>query len=164
MGGGYAGVLNRQNSYTVVPNISLGFDTNSTRRPAMFNPTNFPGATAAPADRSARPLCAAHRPRDVDRRHRAPRLRHRQVRLQRRPRAQVAAEQLRGVRPGPVAHDADADVNAGLRWDLHLPFTPADNTWSLATIEDICGISGVGNGPGGRALQHVQSERAVGRS
>ena len=41
-------------------------------------------------------------------------------------------------------------LNGGLRWDLHLPFTAADNTWSYATIEDVCGISGVGNGPGGR--------------
>ena len=37
-----------------------------------------------------------------------------------------------------------------MRWDLHIPFTPADETWSLATIEDICGISGTGDGPGDR--------------
>ena len=53
-------------------------------------------------------------------------------------------------------------LNAGLRWDLHLPFTPADNTWSLATIEDICGISGLGNGPGGRAA--TSSTRARSRA
>ncbi len=42
-------------------------------------------------------------------------------------------------------------LTGGLRWDVHLPFTPADDTWSLATIEDICGMSGLGEGPGGRA-------------
>ena len=37
-----------------------------------------------------------------------------------------------------------------MRWDLQLPHTLADNSWSVATIEDVCGISGVGNGIGGR--------------
>ena len=41
-------------------------------------------------------------------------------------------------------------VNGGVRWDLQLPFKPADNSWSVATIEGVCGISGVGNGVGGR--------------
>ena len=41
-------------------------------------------------------------------------------------------------------------ISGGVRWDLHNPFTPADETWSLATIEDICGISGTGDGPGDR--------------
>jgi hypothetical protein len=41
-------------------------------------------------------------------------------------------------------------LNGGLRWDLQRPFTAVTPTYSNATIEDICGISGVGSGPGGR--------------
>ena len=39
-------------------------------------------------------------------------------------------------------------VNAGLRYDLQFPFTPLNNSYSTATMADLCGISGVG--PDGR--------------
>ena len=39
-------------------------------------------------------------------------------------------------------------VNAGLRYELQFPFTPLNNSYSTATIADLCGISGVG--PDGR--------------
>ena len=45
MGGGYAGVFNRQNSYNVVPTITLGFDTNTDPAEFMFTTANFPKAT-----------------------------------------------------------------------------------------------------------------------
>ena len=54
-------------------------------------------------------------------------------------------------------------VNDGLRWDVQLPFTPLTNTWSTATLADLCGISGIGSGPGGRAVQPVPARRAAGR-
>ena len=41
-------------------------------------------------------------------------------------------------------------LNAGLRWDVQLPFTPVTDTYSTSTLEDLCGISGLGDGPGGR--------------
>ena len=31
-----------------------------------------------------------------------------------------------------------------------MPFTPADDTWSMASLEDACGMSGLGQGPEGR--------------
>jgi hypothetical protein len=37
-------------------------------------------------------------------------------------------------------------VNAGLRWDLQLPFTPVNDTMSAVTFESVCGISGLGDG------------------
>src|SRR5262249_12062337 len=36
-------------------------------------------------------------------------------------------------------------VNAGLRYELQLPFYPANNAYSTATFADVCGISGVGS-------------------
>jgi hypothetical protein len=41
-------------------------------------------------------------------------------------------------------------LNYGLRWEVQFPFTPLSNTWSTASMTDICGISGEGDGIGGR--------------
>jgi len=150
MGGGYAGIFNRQNAYTVVPNVILGFDQNLDPAAPMFNLTNFPGATAAQLG-EARNLYALLTGRVSN----------------------IAGTARLDAATGKYVYNGDLarksrqssfsafvqdswrvtpalTVNGGLRWDLHLPFTPADNTWSLATLEDICGMSGVGTGPGGR--------------
>ena len=42
-------------------------------------------------------------------------------------------------------------INGGIRWDVQLPFVPVTKTFSTITIDDLCGISGVGAGPDGRA-------------
>ncbi len=42
MGGGYAGVLNRQNSYNPVTSITLGFDTNTDPAAGLFNAHELP--------------------------------------------------------------------------------------------------------------------------
>jgi len=151
MGGGYAGVFNRQNSYNVVPGITLGFDTNTDPAETMFNTTNFPSATAAQLN-EARSLYAL--------------LTGRVFAIPGTARLDSASGKY--VYNGDLARKSRQSsfsafmsdswratpaltISGGLRWDLHMPFTPADNTWSLATIEDICGISGLGDGPGGRA-------------
>lgn len=153
-GGGYAGVLNRQNEYTVVPNVVLGFDTNLDPARGMFTNTGanatFPGATNDQLT-EARNIYAL--------------LTGRVASINGTARLDSATGKY--VYNGDLARKSRQDsysafvqdswrvsptltLNGGLRWDLHMPFTPADNTWSLATIEDICGISGVGNGVGGR--------------
>ena len=150
MGVGYAGILNRQNSYNPVTSITLGFDQNTDPAAGLFNATNFPNSTAAQLT-EARNLYALLTGRvsavpgtarldagtgkylyngDLARKSRQSNF------------SAFFSDQWR-VTPSLT-------LNAGLRWDLHNPFTPADSTWSLATIEDICGISGVGTGPGGR--------------
>ena len=150
MGGGYAGILNRQNNYTVVPNIVLGFDQNNDPAAGMFSAANFPAATAAQLDQ-ARALYAL--------------LTGRVTSISASARLDSATGKY--VYNGDLARKSRQDsfsafvqdqwrfsptltFNAGVRWDLHMPFTPADNTWSRASIEDICGMSGLGNGPGGR--------------
>jgi hypothetical protein len=35
-------------------------------------------------------------------------------------------------------------INAGLRWDVQMPFSPADDVFSQAYLEDACGMSGLG--------------------
>ncbi len=42
------------------------------------------------------------------------------------------------VRPGLT-------LNYGLRWELQFPFVPGNDVYSTATVEDIWGVSGVGN-------------------
>ncbi len=37
-------------------------------------------------------------------------------------------------------------INAGLRWDLQMPFTAANDTMSAATMASVCGVSGLGDG------------------
>jgi hypothetical protein len=37
-------------------------------------------------------------------------------------------------------------LNGGLRWDVQLPFTPTDDVMTTATLADVCGISGLGDG------------------
>jgi hypothetical protein len=150
MGGGYAGILNRQNNYTVVPNIVLGFDQNNDPAAGMFGAANFPSATAGQLDQ-ARALYAL--------------LTGRVTSISAS--ARLDSSTGKYVYNGDLARKSRQDsfsafvqdqwrfsptltLNAGLRWDLHMPFTPADNTWSRASIEDICGMSGLGNGPGGR--------------
>jgi hypothetical protein len=150
MGGGYAGVFNRQNGYNVVPSITLGFDTNTDPAEFMFTTANFPSATSGQLT-EARSLYAL---------------------LTGRVSAIPATARL-DASTGKYVYNGDLarksrqssfsaffsdswrvtpalTLSGGLRWDLYMPFTPADNTWSLATIEDACGISGVGNGPDGR--------------
>jgi hypothetical protein len=150
MGGGYSGVFNRQNNYNVVPGITLGMDTNTDPAAGMFSAANFPSATAAQLT-EARNLYAI--------------LTGRVTAVTGTARLDAATGKY--VYNGDLARKArqssfsaflsdqwratpELTISGGLRWDVHLPFTPADNTWSMATIEDICGISGLGNGPLGR--------------
>jgi hypothetical protein len=150
MGGGYAGVLNRQNSFNVAPTVNLGFDTNLDPAAGLFTTGNFPSATAAQLT-EARNLYAllTGRVTSVGGTARLDSATGKYVYngdLARKSRQSsfnaFFADQWRAT---PAL-----TLTAGLRWDVHLPFTPADDTWSLATIEDICGISGLGDGPLGR--------------
>jgi hypothetical protein len=150
MGGGYAGVLQRNNSYTVVPNVILGFDTTNDPARGMFNTTNFPGATNGQLT-EARNIYGL--------------LTGRVTGINGTARLDSASGQY--IYNGDLKRLSRQDnfsafiqdqwrtsptltINAGLRWDLHMPFTPGDDTWSKAEMEDICGISGLGNGIGGR--------------
>jgi hypothetical protein len=37
-------------------------------------------------------------------------------------------------------------LNAGLRWDVQMPFSPTNDTMTTASLADVCGISGLGDG------------------
>ena len=37
-------------------------------------------------------------------------------------------------------------LNAGLRWDVQMPFAPSNDTMTTASLADVCGVSGLGDG------------------
>ncbi|MDQ3488058.1 MAG: TonB-dependent receptor, partial [Acidobacteriota bacterium] len=151
VGGSYAGVLNRNNSYTVVPNVVLGLDQNLDPAAGLFNSTNFPGATAGQLT-EARGMYAllTGRVSSIAGTARLDAATGNYVyngdlkRLSRQDSYALFAQDSWRATP-------TLTLNGGIRWDVHMPFSPGDDTWSRASIEDICGISGLGNGVGGRA-------------
>ena len=155
MGGSYAGILNRQNGYNVVPQVQLGFDTNTDPAASMFTTANFPGASSTNLT-EARNLYAL--------------LTGRVSSLPGTARLDANGQYVYG---GDLAQKSSQTlfsayfqdswrikptltVNGGLRWDLQLPFTPASNAFSTATMEDLCGISGVGSSLDGRGCNIFQ--------
>jgi Carboxypeptidase regulatory-like domain/TonB-dependent Receptor Plug Domain len=150
MGGGYAGVFNRGNSYNAVTPITLGFDTNTDPANGLFSATNFPSATANQLN-EARALYAiiTGRVTSIPGTARLDSATGKYVFL-----GDLARKSEQSSFSAFISDQWRATpaltISGGVRWDLHNPFTPADETWSLATIEDICGISGIGDGPGDR--------------
>jgi hypothetical protein len=41
---------------------------------------------------------------------------------------------------------SNVTLNAGVRWDVQTPFSPLNDTMSVATLADVCGVSGLGDG------------------
>jgi hypothetical protein len=37
-------------------------------------------------------------------------------------------------------------LNGGVRWDVQMPFSPSNDTMTTASLADICGVSGIGDG------------------
>ena len=37
-------------------------------------------------------------------------------------------------------------INAGVRWDVQMPFAPVNDIMSTVTMADVCGVSGLGDG------------------
>jgi hypothetical protein len=53
-------------------------------------------------------------------------------------------------------------LNAGARYEVMLPFTPLTGNFTTATLADLCGVSGVGSGPGGRQCNLFQPGNLAG--
>ena len=47
-------------------------------------------------------------------------------------------------------------LNAGVRWEVQSPVVALNGNYSTSTLADLCGPSGPGNGPGGRACNLFQ--------
>ena len=163
-GGSFSGVHNRTNTYTVAPNVVLGFDSNNDPANAMFNTTNFPGASSGTLN-NARSLYALMTGRITS--------------IAGTARLDAATgkyvynggleQKARQFSFAAYASDSwrvtpTLTVNAGLRWDVQLPFIPVTQTFSTIALEDLCGISGIGSGPDGRACNLFQPGNESGKA
>ena len=147
MGGG--AFLGRawDDSQQLTTGINIGFDATNDPAAVLFTTANFPGASAAQLT-DARELYALLTGRVIAVTGQAaldPES-NRYVDFGRRRRAgkldvySLFAQDSWRVTP-------TLTLNAGVRWDVQMPFRPSNDTMTTASLADICGISGVG--PGG---------------
>jgi hypothetical protein len=133
-------------SQQVVPGMNLGFSTANDPAAGLFNATNFPGASGDQLS-DARLLYAVLTGRVSS------------ITGQ----ATLDAETNRYEFLGNRRRHGKLDnystfvqdswrvtptltLNAGLRWDVQTPFSPLNDTMSVATLADVCGVSGLGDG------------------
>jgi len=150
-GGSFSRISGWTRAQTLVPGLALGVDTtNDPANAAMFSTTFFPGAANADLN-NARALYAL--------------LTGRVTAINGN--ARLDGETGRYVYLGEGRTDEQQDevglfvqdswrirpnvtVNAGLRWQVALPFQANTSVYSMNTMADLCGVSGLGDGPGGR--------------
>ena len=156
LGGSFQRTEHRQNDMNLVPELEFGVDQTFDPANAMFTTTNFPGASNAVLT-EARNIYAilTGRITSVTGTARLDANTGKYVYLgnlyqvSRMDSFDLYAQDSWRVTP-------TLTLNYGLRYDVQLPFTPVTNTWSTSTLADLCGISGVGNGPGGRSCNLFQ--------
>ena len=150
IGGSYSRVSGWTKGQTIVPSLTLGVDTTNDPANAMFNATNFPGAAGADLN-NARALYAL--------------LTGRVTSITSNARLDGSTGQYVYLGAGQTEEHQDevglfmqdswrirptVTLNAGLRWQVALPFQADASVYSRNTMADLCGISGFGDGPGGR--------------
>ncbi len=147
MTGGNFMVSNASSSgQTMVPGITLGFNTDFDPAAGLFNTTNFPGA-------SGDQLTAARATYAV--------LTGRVATVASTAVLQGDTGQYQELAPstleggykvfGMFAQDTwrlkpNLTVTGGIRYDIQSPFAPFTNVMSSVTMASVCGMSGLGNG------------------
>ncbi|HET7696029.1 MAG TPA: TonB-dependent receptor [Vicinamibacterales bacterium] len=156
LGGSYQRTEHRQNSKNLVPQLDFGVDQTFDPANAMFTTANFPGASNNVLT-EARNIYAILTGRITSV----------------TGTARLDANTNKYVYLGNLYQVARMDsfdlfaqdswrmtptftVNYGVRYDVQLPFSPVTRTWSTSTLADLCGRSGVGNGPAGRSCNLFQ--------
>jgi hypothetical protein len=156
LGGSWQRTEHQQNGANAVPELQFGVDQTFDPANAMFNTTNFAGASANNLT-EARNIYAILTGRVT----------------QVGGTARLDANTGKYVYLGNLYQASRMDsfdlyaqdswritpaltLNYGLRWDVQMPFTPVTNTWSTSTLGDLCGMSGVGAGPAGRLCNLFQ--------
>ena len=135
-----------EDSQQLTTGIDLGFDQTNDPAAGLFNGTNFAGASAGQlAD--ARDLYALLTGRVIAVTGLAaldPES-NRYVNLGRR-RREGKLDVFSGFVQDSWRATSTLTINAGLRWDVQMPFSPSNDTMTTASLADICGVSGIGSG------------------
>jgi len=155
-GGSFLQLTHNQQGWNLVPTLTIAVDQTNDPANAMFNSANFPGASTA-ALTEARNIYAilTGRVTAVTGNARLDGSTGEYVYLgnlfdrSRMNTFSTYAQDSWRVSPAVT-------LNYGLRWDILRPFTPLSSAWSTTTIADLCGVSGVGSGPGGRQCNLFQ--------
>ena len=135
-----------ENAQTFVPTINLGFSTNNDPAATMFTSTLIPGASAGQLT-DARELYALLTGRVISLTGQAaldPNT-NRYVAFGAR-RREGFMNMISGFVQDSWRTTPTLTLNLGLRYDLQMPFTPANDTMSAVTMASICGMSGIGAG------------------
>ena len=155
-GGTFMQVNHARTVWSAAPQIQFDVDTNFDTANSMFVGANFPGASTQNLT-DARRLYAL--------------LTGRISAINGTARLSEATNQYEYLGPrtervlmnevGLYAQDSwrftpTVTLNYGLRWELQLPMQPGNDSFSMSTFADLCGRSGLGDGPGGRGCNFFQ--------
>ena len=145
-GGSFLRATAFDNGQRMVPSIQLGFDTSNDPAAGIFTTANFPGASGGQLT-DARALYAllTGRVEEIE--------------------SQIALnpDTNKYVAFAPRQREGRIDMysvflqdswrttptltlTGGLRWDVQMPFTPANDIMSAVTMASMCGMSGLGGG------------------
>src|SRR5687768_17173862 len=162
LGASFLQLTHNQQGWNLVPTLTIGVDQTNDPANAMFTSANFPGApTAALTDARNIYAILTGRVTAVTGSARLDTSTGEYVYLgdllQRSRMNSFSTFAQDSWRVSP-----SVTVSYGLRWDIQRPFTPLSNAWSTATIADLCGVSGLGSGPGGRQCNLFQPANLAG--
>ena len=145
-GGGFLRATAWESASQIVPGINVGFNTDFDPAASLFTTANFPSASAAQLS-DARDLYALLTGRVLS------------VTGQ----AALDPETNKYVAFAPRKREGLVDtwsaftqdswrltptitLTGGIRWDVQMPFSSRNDTMTTVTMEDFCGVSGLGDG------------------
>jgi hypothetical protein len=158
-GGSFTQVRQIDENGSAVATANFGVQSTLDPADAMFNATNFPGASTSGNTSdlaNARNLYALLTGRITSINGTA-RLNDRNEYVY----LGATTDRLRFNEIGLYAQDSwrirpTLTVNGGVRWELQTAIVPLNGNYSIASLADLCGVSGVGEGPQGRRCNLFQ--------
>jgi hypothetical protein len=145
-GGSWLRATAWENAQQMVPGINLGFNTTNDPAAGLFTTASFPGASAAQLT-DARQLYALLTGRVIAVTGQAaldPNTNEYVAFGPRRRQGQL--DMFSGFVQDSWRMTPALTINAGLRYDLQLPFAPVNDIMSNVTLDSVCGVSGLGSG------------------
>ena len=135
-----------ENGKQVVPAVNLGFDQTNDPATVLFTTTAFQGASAAQlTDARALYGLLTGRVRSITGQAALDEDTNQYVAFGPRRRAGNMNE-YSGFVQDSWRVTPTLTLNAGVRWDVQMPFAPSNDVMTAASLADMCGVSGVGDG------------------